>query len=92
MSCSENSDGSALIGLKESGFWHDTATIDTKVKHFTPACRAYGYSVGTDDFNRCLERVITESKRSASQSTTSSQGLGIVQCFTNGSSTICKKY
>jgi len=96
VSCSENSDGSMILGVKESSGWHDTASMDTKVKHFTPECKGYGYTVGTEAFYNCLERTITESARSAHEgyrnSMSGSQGLGIVQCFSSGSSTICKKY
>ena len=65
VSCSENSDGSMILGVKESSGWHDTASMDTKVKHFTPECKGYGYTVGTEAFYNCLERTITESARSA---------------------------
>lgn len=99
MSCSENSDGSMLFGMTESGFWHDTATMDTKVKHFTPMCEAYGYSAGTEKFNRCLERVITESRKRANFENTgtvrkSSQDWGIIDCTTNyhGNDTYCIKH
>lgn len=98
MSClSENTDGSKIFAVTESVGWHNSATMETKVNHFTPECKGYGYSVGTEAFYNCLERAITDSERSAREGLSnfmnrSSQGLGIIQCSSAGSSTICKKY
>jgi hypothetical protein len=62
MGCSENSDGSLVVGVAESPYWHRTASIETKVAHFEVQCEALGYRNGAVDFSNCLERLISESQ------------------------------
>lgn len=62
MGCSENPDGSLVVGVAESPYWHKTASMATKITHFEGKCEALGYRNGTSEFSGCLERSISESQ------------------------------
>ncbi|WP_264773485.1 hypothetical protein [Defluviimonas salinarum] len=55
-------DGTITLGAIEGPAWHNSASIDTKVAHFTAKYEAIGYPPGSEAMQSCILASMTTSE------------------------------